>query len=78
MNLNHSMTLNEAPIGRQVRICHLQSRPHICNRLREMGLFENAIVRCIMMGHSNIICEICNTRIGLTKDLANEIVVSPI
>ena len=70
------LALTEAPVGRRVRIKHLHSQPEICTRLRDMGFCENAIIRCVMKADGNIICEICNTRIGLNSYLANSILVS--
>jgi len=70
------MTLIDAPIGTSVRIRHLTSRPEISTRLRELGFCENAIVRCVMKGYGNIICEVHNTRVGLDSGLARGIHVS--
>ncbi|MGA7161145.1 MAG: FeoA domain-containing protein [Bacteroidota bacterium] len=70
-------TLNEIPAGRLVRIHRLQSQPDICFRLREMGFCENAIVRLVVNGEGNLICEVCNTRIGLNHALADDIIVAP-
>jgi len=70
------MTLNDVPIGASARIRHLTPRPEISTRLREMGLCENAVVRCITRGHGNIICEVYSTRVGLNNGLARGILVS--
>lgn len=70
------MTLSDAPIGARVRIHRLTSRPEISTRLRELGFCENAIVRCLMRGYGNIICEVYDTRVGLNSSLASGIHVS--
>jgi len=70
------MTLIDVPIGTRVRIRRLASRPEISTRLRELGFFEDAIVRCVMKGYGNIICEVHNTRVGLDSGLARGIHVS--
>jgi len=70
------MTLIDAPNGTRVRIRHLTSRPEISTRLRELGFCENAVVRCVMKGYGNIICEVNNTRVGLDSGLARGIHVS--
>ena len=76
--MNDSTTsLSEIPAGRYVRIYQLQSQPDVSFRLREMGFCENAIVRLVVNGEGNLICEICNTRIGLNHALADDIIVSP-
>jgi len=70
------MTLLEAPIGSRVRIQQLHPHPATAIRLRELGFSENAVVRCVLKSHGNIICEICNTRIGLNGLVARNILVS--
>jgi len=74
MNLTHSLT--EIPVGRFARIHELQSDPDVCNRLRELGFCENAVVRLLVSGDGTLICEVCNTRIGLNHEIANDILVS--
>ena len=70
------MTLIDVPVGTRVRIRHLTSRPEIAIRLRELGFCENAVVRCVMKGYGNIICEVYNTRVGLDSGIARRIHVS--
>lgn len=72
-----SKMLSEIPVGRFVRIQQLQSQPDVCHRLREMGFCENAIIRLVVNGESNLICEVCNTRIGLNYSIAQGIIVAP-
>jgi ferrous iron transport protein A len=69
--------LSEVPEGRFVRIRKLQSEPDVCHRLRELGFCEDAIVRLVVNGEGNLICEVCNTRIGLNLAIAQDIMVSP-
>ena len=71
------MRLSDAPLGKSVRISRLRSRPEVSVRLREMGFCEDALVRCVMKSHGNIICEILNTRIAMNSRLAGDILVSP-
>ena len=70
-------TLAQIPAGTTVTVSHLESHPDTCNRLREMGFCENATIRCVSNGSSQLICEVCNTRIGLNYTTANAIVVLP-
>ncbi len=70
-------TLVEAPIGMRVRIRQLRhAHPEVSTRLRELGFCEDAVVRCILKGNGNMICEIQNSRIGLDNNLARTIIVS--
>jgi Fe2+ transport system protein FeoA len=71
------MKLADAPLGQSVRISRLRSRPEVSVRLREMGFCEDAVVRCVMKSHGNIICEILDTRIAMNGRLAGDILVSP-
>jgi ferrous iron transport protein A len=70
-------TLAEIPAGTTVTVSHLDSHPDTCNRLREIGFCENATIRCVSNGSSQLICEVCNTRVGLNYTTANAIVVLP-
>ena len=70
-------TLAETPAGSAVRIRSLRHpRLEIAARLRELGLCENAVVRCLIRGNGNMICEVRNTRIGLDNRLASSILVT--
>jgi len=71
------MRLADAPLGISVRVSRLRSRPEISVRLREMGFCEDAVVRCVMKSHGNIICEILDARIAMNSRLAGDILVSP-
>lgn len=68
--------LMDAPVGVLVRIRQLNSHPDLCSRLREMGLCENTVIRTLHKGSGTIICEVCNTRLGLNEMIARSIVVS--
>ena len=69
-------TLADAPVGKRVRIHELLSAPELSQRLRELGFCENAIVRCMVNNEGNLICQVCDSRIGLTRKVADDIVVS--
>ncbi len=71
-------TLAHIQSGTTVRIQELNSHPETCQRLRELGFCENAMVRCVTNGSSQLVCEVCNTRIGLNHSVAQTIIVSPL
>lgn len=71
-------TLAQTPTGKKVRISKVESQPENCQRLLELGFCENATIRCIVNGSSQLICEVCNTKIGLHHSIANSILVTPI
>jgi ferrous iron transport protein A len=68
-------TLAHTPIGKSVRVSRIESKPETCIRLRELGFCEDAIIRPVVKGSSQMICEICNTRVGLHQSIAKEIFV---
>lgn len=76
MNTTQFLSLTEAPLGRHMRVRHLHGHPHACQRLRELGLYENTLVRCVIRSDSGVVCEILNTRVGLDAQLASSIFVS--
>ncbi|NBS66134.1 MAG: hypothetical protein EBT33_17635 [Betaproteobacteria bacterium] len=45
-----SMDLTQVGAGREVRVSRLECAPGTCQRLREMGFCENALVRKIRGG----------------------------
>jgi ferrous iron transport protein A len=71
-------TLAQTPAGKTVRVSHLSSHPENCQRLRELGFCENALIRCVTNGTAQLICEVCNTRVGLNHNVAQSIFVMPI
>lgn len=76
MDRNRSIPLSEAPLGRKMLIRALRTTPDLSTRLREMGLFENAVVRCVARGHAAVICEVSDTRLGLNDHVADTIHVA--
>ncbi len=71
------MTLSAARPGSSLRILRLEGRPEVCRRLREMGFNENTVVRCLQAGQ-NCICQVQHARVGLSAQLARQIVVEPV
>ena len=66
--------LSQVGPGSSVRIKHLTSEPDIACRLREMGLGEEQDIRLVSR-RSNLICQVCNARLGISTRLADEILV---
>lgn len=63
--------------GVSVRIKQLNGSAEVTNRLREMGFCEEQRVR-LLMKHTNIICQVCNARLGISSQLAKTIMVEQI
>jgi Fe2+ transport system protein FeoA len=60
-----------------VRIKQLCAAPEIQTRLRELGLGEDQIIR-LLTSQSNFICQVCNTRLAISQQLAQLILVEPL
>ena len=69
--------LSHVQVGARARVKQLTSGPEVCDRLRELGLVEDQEVRLVSR-HHNVICQICNARVALSKALADAILVQPL
>ena len=70
-------TLCSARPGSSVRVLQLTGQADLCRRLREMGFGENCVVRCLQSG-SACVCQVQRSRVGLSAQLARQIVVEPV
>jgi Fe2+ transport system protein FeoA len=68
--------LSHVQAGVTVCIKELATEPDLTSRLREMGLGEERQVRLVSHA-TNIICEVCNARLGISRQLAEKIMVQP-
>jgi len=57
-----------------VRVKRLCVTPGVQNRLREIGLGEEQIVR-LVTSQANFICQVCNARLAISAQLAEMIFV---
>lgn len=69
--------LNQIRAGTCVRIKQLSASPDVMNRLREMGFCEEQKVT-LLSRQSNLICQVCNARLGISAQLAEGILVEPL
>ena len=69
--------LNQIQAGATARIKQLVAAPDVTHRLREMGFCEEQEVRLVSR-HANVICQICNARLGISSELAESILVQPL
>ncbi|MDE3084338.1 MAG: ferrous iron transport protein A, partial [Verrucomicrobiota bacterium] len=68
------MLLTELPIGASGRVCELAGQTELCQRLREIGFCESAVIAKIS-GERTLICQLCEIRIALSERAAQHIVV---
>ena len=69
--------LSQMRVGTACRIKQLCASPEIAHRLREMGFCEEQRIR-LLSQHSNVICQVCNARLGISAELADAIWVEPL
>lgn len=69
--------LSHVRAGTSVRIKQLSAPPDVKHRLREMGFCEEQKVR-LLAQQANVICQVCNVRLGISAQLAEKILVEPI
>lgn len=70
-----AMTLNQVGVGCDVMI-RLLNGPS-CDRLRDLGFCEQLQVRKLAGGR-NLICSICGTRLAISRELAEQVLVAPL
>src|SRR5688500_3277679 len=71
------MTLTELPSGAAGRVCALNGAAEVCQRLREMGFCESAVVQKIS-GQTTLLCQVCGMRVALGEGVAKHITVEVI
>jgi Fe2+ transport system protein FeoA len=69
--------LNSVPAGSMVRIKQLSGSDDMNDRLREMGFCEDREIRLISQS-ANLLCQVCNARLGLNPQIAESIIVEPL
>ena len=63
--------------GATVCIRQLSTAPDITDRLREMGFCEKQHIKLVSR-ESSFICQVCNARLGISKKLADSILVETV
>jgi Fe2+ transport system protein FeoA len=63
--------------GVAVRIRKLCATPEMQERLREIGFCEDQVIR-LLTSNANFICQVCNTRLAISAQLAKLIMVEPV
>jgi ferrous iron transport protein A len=69
--------LSRVKAGVAVRIKQLCASPEVQNRLRELGLGEDQIIK-LLTSQTNFICQVCNARLAISEQLAQLILVEPL
>ena len=69
--------LSKVPVGMRVRIRQHLGSPEIVRRLREIGFCEDQVIK-LLSCQANVICQVCNARLGVAMQLADSIMVEPL
>jgi Fe2+ transport system protein FeoA len=69
--------LSRVQAGTTVCIKQLSTAPELTTRLREMGLCEQQVIKLVAC-ESSFICQVCNARLGISKKLAESILVEAV
>jgi Fe2+ transport system protein FeoA len=63
--------------GVAVRVRQLCAAPELRNRLREFGFCEDQVIR-LLTSQTNFICQVCNSRLAISEQVAQMIMVEPV
>jgi Fe2+ transport system protein FeoA len=69
--------LSRVKAGVAVRIKQLCAGPEVQSRLRELGFCEDHIIK-LLTSQANFICQVCETRLAISEQLAKIILVEPL
>ena len=69
--------LSRVQVGMVVCIKQLNAAPEIQERLRELGFCEQQRIK-LLSRHPNLICLVCNSRLGISEKIADDILVETI
>lgn len=69
--------LSRLPSGTEARVLRLDGQAEVCQRLREIGFCESAIISRVGGGHA-LVCQVCGTRVALHQTLGEQIHVEPL
>jgi len=69
--------LSRVKAGVAVRIKQLCAAPELQNRLRELGLGEDQVIK-LLTSQTNFICQVCDARLAISQQLASLILVEPL
>lgn len=69
--------MNQLKAGASARIRRLAASPEDSTRLRELGFCEDQEIKLVSR-QANVICQICNARLGISAQLAGSILVEPL
>jgi len=72
-----TIPLSRLPAGTEARVARLDGKAETCQRLREIGFCESAVI-CRVGSDHMMVCQVCGTRVALNRVLAEAIHVEPL
>jgi ferrous iron transport protein A len=72
-----TIPLSKLPAGSSGRVNRLVGHEDVCQRLREIGFCESAVI-CRIGGERALVCDVCGTRVAVHELLAENIHVERI
>ncbi len=69
--------LSRVQAGTVVCIKRLSTAPDVTDRLRELGFCEDQKIKLVAK-ESNLICQVCNARLGISHKLGDAILVEAV
>ena len=69
--------LSRIETGTVVCIKKVAADPAVAARLRELGMCEEQQIK-LLARESNLICQVCNARLGISEELADSILVEAV
>jgi ferrous iron transport protein A len=75
LELDSLQSLSQAQVGCDFQIRYLDGPA--CDQLRNLGFCESLQVRKLSGGR-NLICSVCGTRLAVSRELAEQVKVTPV
>ena len=75
LTVDSLQSLSQAQVGCDFQITHLEGPG--CDQLRKLGFCETLKIRKLANGR-NLLCNVCGTRMAVSKELAEQVKVSPL
>ncbi len=74
LKADSALTLSQAAAGCDFMVRHVEGAA--CQQLREAGFCEKMKIRKLTDG-KNMVCRVCGTRMALSRELAEQVLVTP-
>ena len=75
LELDSLQSLSQAQVGCDFQIRYLDGPA--CDQLRNLGFCESLQVRKLSGGR-NLVCSVCGTRLAVSRELAEQVKVTPV